>query len=148
MKFHHIPIVIIGISLIIIGGVGYISELSVNYNQTADLSNLNKTTKYLETEKNLSIDFKNRVQNITSVGTYSDYAQLPVDLIVSGWIMARLMLNSWGSVEGLISDSALATEAAGVPILNSTTIAAIIAVIWISLGAILIYAFFKWKFDT
>jgi len=148
MKLHHIPIIVILISLVVMSALTFINEMGVNYSQTADFTHLNNSIKYLEKQENLTIELREEYEDITSVESVTDVVMIPYSLLKGGWTLTKLMFNSWESVQSLLSDSAKASENAGIPLLSNQLIGALISILWITLSAILIYAFFKWKFES
>lgn len=148
MKLHTIPIVLIILSLVVMSALTYITEMGENYDKTADFSTLNNSKARLETQRELSKDLKEDIDAIVNIEGTGDVLLIPYNLLKSGWTMAKLMINSWFTTEELISDAAKASEETGIGFLSDEIVGGIIAILWISLAAIIVYAFFKWKFET
>lgn len=145
MKLHYIITSIISISLLILGATGYLVDLGENYGETADLSSLNRTMERLEAQ---NANAQNLSDEITSfkLETVGDFFNIPYKMIKVGWSAAKTMFGRWTTVEAMMEDTADGLQEGGIP-LPVWLVPSLVALMVSVLGAIIIYAFFKWKFE-
>lgn len=145
MKLQHVVISVLIISMVILGSVTFINELRNNYGTTADLSSLNKTQERLNDMQENTEQLKNDITDF-ELETIGDFFDIPYKLIKVGWGVAKTIFNSFTVIKDIGSDTVTGLSDAGL-ILPSWFLPTIISILLISLVSILIYAFFKWKFE-
>lgn len=145
MKLHHMSIMIVLVSVVVLGFVSFISDLGDEYSTTADLTGLNNTQGRMQTQMNTSQEIMNTINDmqLTSVG---EAFELPYEMIKVGWLSAKSMFGSWITVEVMASEVAKGVSESGIP-LPAYLVGALISILLFTLIAIAIYAFFKWKFE-
>ena len=148
MKIHEIAITILVIGLMVTGGVMYINDLGSNNGQTADLSAINQTTEHIATIQSDAQELKNQTDQFVPDDESSTAILIPYRFLVAAWIMIKIL---WRSVTtlgtfGAIINSALVDFGLSVPFAN-LIISTLTAILWIAVGAIIIFTFFKWKME-
>jgi hypothetical protein len=145
MKLHHVVIAIIIVSMIALGSIDYLTDLGENYGETADLSGLNNTQARLETQQENAQELSDEVTSF-KLESVTDFISIPYKMIKIGWKMAKTMFSSWTTVGTMVTETGDQVSETGIP-LPGWLVPSIIALIVITLIAILVYGFFKWKFE-
>lgn len=147
MKIHYIAISILVVSMVIMGCITYMSSLATEYSQTIDVSGLNVSS--VDRLENISKLSKNLEDDITEfkIETGVDVLLVPYQFFKVGWSALKLQLASWSTMFAIITDGADSFRTTtGVPLpfwlLNGITSIIILVIV-----AIVIYGFFKWKFE-
>lgn len=150
MKLQHVIISIIITSLIILGATIYMGSLGDSYGVTANMSAFNNTKAALDNQtaiaKSLASDITNIELESGPVAVAQAVFDVPYTMIKVAWKSAKLMFGSFVTSEAVITDSVTAAGESGIDI-PDYLIGSIVAILAISLIAMLIYAFFKWKFE-
>lgn len=150
MKLHHVILSIIFVSVIILaiaGPTGYISSLGQGYSQTTDFSGFDNTLQRINSTQS---DTKKMAQIITnfsiSLNPFDTNDFVLYKLIDIGWGAGKIMFNSWRTLGDIISDLGIELGKEGIA-MPEWFIYTIIAFIIITLVAMAVYAFFKWRFE-
>lgn len=146
MKLHEIPIGIVLISAIVAGMVLFIGSVGDYSGRSLAIEGLNNTQAQLEVQTNISEEINQDIKDfvITPEGIGFD---TPYRLVVLAWKSGKSLFNSWYVVGSLISESASSLTAYGLPV-PGFIVAALSTIILFILIAIVIYAFFKWKWEV
>lgn len=145
MKIHYVIIAIITVSMIVLGSMSYMASLQQNYASTADLSGLNNTRDRLEAQQAISQNISDELTSF-KLESAGDAFTIPYKMIKIAWLSAKQMFNSWTTAGTMITEAGTGVSENGIP-LPSWFIPSLIAMLVILLGAIIVYAFFKWKFE-
>ncbi len=143
MKLHKISIVIIIMSMIILSITTFINDLGNNYG-ASDFEGLENTQERLDSQLNLSEDLQKSIDTIT-LKEDTSILLIPYALIKAGWTITKLLFSPMFIFNAILSDISTSLSSLGLP-LPTWLIASLQAIMWILLAAILVYAFFKWKF--
>jgi ABC-type maltose transport system permease subunit len=147
MKFHHIPIIVLSIALIVIGVTTFVADMGNNYGSTADFSTINKTTSSFDDIINNSENMKQEIDDFVPESG-SDLLFIPYRFLRTAWASARYLWSSFTTLGSIVEDLGTSLGSIGVSSsMSNMVIAAITAILTITVVAIIIYAFFKWKFE-
>lgn len=147
MKLHYIIISILIVSLITIGAIDYVSDLGENYGETADLTRINKTITSLNETRQTAMDLGEDITSFKLKKSPVDLVYVPYKMIQIAWGSAKTMFKAWGTVEDIVVDTGAGIDEVVGSNLSSEVIRTITAIIVIILVAIIVYAFFKWRFS-
>ena len=145
MKLQSIPIAILMISLISLGMTGYITSLTDSYGQTADLSSLNNTQESMEKTRQSAMELSETIIDF-ELESVEDFFFIPYVMVKVGWSAAKTVFNSWETLASMVTDLNNGLNDLGIPV-PSYFFPIIIAVFVLTTVAILIYGFFKWRFE-
>lgn len=145
MKLQQIIISILLVSGIVLGSTTFLINLTSNYDQNVDLSSLNKTYDRMNATSNEVNDLATEILDF-ELDNLVDFIAIPYKLIQIGWKSAKTVFLSWGTVDAMVSDTAKGLSDNGL-ILPGWFVTIIMGVFIITIVSILIFAFFKWKFD-
>lgn len=144
MKLHNLGIGIVIASIIFLGIFSYVNDLSTTYNETIDLSSMNKSRARFDEQNNLSIELK---QKLNFTMSKSNFFYVPYEMISVAWSSLKIFINTIGGVGAVFTDSFDGLRDLGLPIPDWVE-AGIMTIIILLLVFIVIYAFFKWKFES
>lgn len=147
MKIHSVIISILIISMIVIGAIEYLNALSDGYGSTVDLTGLNGTMNRLEEQQRASQDLSDDVTGFTLKGDITDIYLVPYQMISIGWKVGKNFFSSWLTVETMVKETVEGVSDSGIDIPSWFT-DTVISILITMLVAIVIYAFFKWKFES
>ena len=148
MKIHQVAIIIIVISLLITATVSYINAVGEAHSQTADFSSLGATQDRLETMSNYSAEMEENINNFVPEEGTGGVLFIPYNFLKVAWATVKYNIQAWKVLGGVASDLTNATGELGVPSeLNSLIITAIASILIIIVMSIIVYAFFKWRFE-
>ncbi len=145
LQLHSIAISIIIMSMLLLSASAFINDLGANYDK-ADFTGLENTQQRLNEQINLSRQLEENIAIIT-LQEDTSVLMIPYALIKAGWGLTKLMFSPWNTIGAIMSDIADTTAEQGIPI-PAWLVVSIKAILWITLAAILIYAFFKWRFGA
>lgn len=150
MKIHHLLLIILVASAMTIATTTYITDLGSpeNYGQAADFTGLNNTIeamdKVINTSEALENDITSFVAENPSVG---GVLSIPYKFLQSGWKMIKLMWQSFETVDAITKDVTSTTaESVGIT-LPGWVGGMVMAMVTITLAAIIIFAWFKWRVE-
>jgi len=146
MKIHYIMIALIIVGMVATGVTLYIGELGTSYGLTADMTGLNRTMTQLSNTQNDAKNITDTLHTFQLRGDILDVIYVPYEMIKIGWTVTKTIFGSFGVVGALISDISTSLAVQGVPIPPWVT-TSIISIFFITISAIIIYAFFKWKME-
>ncbi len=147
MKLHNITISIIIVSMIVLGSITYLNSLGENYGVDINTGSFDGTQSRLEKQQNLSSQLNEDISSLTLELKVSDLLFVPYKMIKIGWSSLKLVFNSWATVGTIVEESSSSmVEDVGIP-LPSWLVPSIISILVITLVALIIYGFFKWKFE-
>jgi len=146
MKIHYIIIALIIAGMVTTGITLYIGELGNNYGVTADVSGLNRTMTQLSQTQNDTQSIVDTLHTFQLRGDILDVIYVPYEMIKIGWTVTKTIFGSFGVVGTLISDLSTALAEQGIPI-PIWAINGVISIFLITIAAIIIFAFFKWKME-
>ena len=145
MKLHHLSIMIIIVSVVVLGMITFINDLGDSYGTTADLSGLNKTQARLNEQQALSQNLSNSINNM-ELNSLGDLFVIPYEMIKVGWYVAKSIFGSWATVGTMADELADGISENGIP-LPAYLVGSLISIFVITLVAIVVYGFWKWKFE-
>lgn len=145
MKIHYLIVAILFVSMITLGCVGFLTDLGEKYDSTADVSSLNNTLTRMEETRESTMALSDTITNF-KLEKASDFFYIPYVLIKTAWNALLIVFNSWATVQAMIVDVGTGLQDMGIPF-PFWFIPTIISVLVIFVVSILIYGFFKWKFD-
>lgn len=148
MKLHNLPIMLILLSIIVLSAVSYVTDLGTNYGVTADLDGLNATQERLNKTITDSEELKGAIDQVTLQDDDASAFLIPYYLIKVGWKMLKTMFGSWSTTMAMVNDASTTSTGMGVNLLPAWIIGGIQAILIISLISILVYGFWKWKFEN
>ena len=144
MKIHHLLIVILIASIMALATTTFVTDLGSNYARSADFSGLNKTLNASKRMENLSGELRNEVDNFIPDDA-GDILFIPYRFLRTAWAGVKLMFGSWSTVEIMTTELITTTsDDVRIPI-PSWVISTIVAMLVITLTAIIMYSLFKWK---
>ena len=146
MKIHYIITTILFICMIILGTTTYLTDLTDSYSQTVDLSALNNTQKAMDKTRQEVVDLSKQITDFTLSSSPADLFFIPYEFIQIGWSILQIIYNSWETLDAMIKDIGTGLSELGIT-LPEWVIPMLISMLLITIIAILIYGFFKWKFD-
>lgn len=147
MKLHHTLVTIMILSMLVLGSTTWLGALGTGYSKSMNTNNLNNSLlPILEEYNNKTQELSDTVNAMTlTKDDVSDYT-LPYTMIKTGWQIGKVFFGAWSVLTQIIR--VLSTELAAVGIiLPGWFIGTIASLIIISLLAIIVYAFFKWKME-
>ena len=136
---------VIIVSLISLGMIEFATDLGSSYGETADFSSLNKTQARLEAQQQTNQELSDEITSFT-LETPLDFLLLPYQMVQIGWFVGKNMFSSWATVGTMVIEIGDGLSEKGIP-LPSWLIPSLISLMVIVLSAIIIYGFFKWKFQ-
>ena len=125
--------------------VGFIGDLGSSYSTTADFSSINRTQQAMNKQINNTRQLQEDLEAFKVSNVWEAF-EIPYEMIKFAWTSVKTIFGGWGVIQSIIGDLSNSLTESGVPI-PSWLISTIIAIIVITLIAIVIYAFFKWKFE-
>lgn len=145
MKLHELTIIVVLCSLVVLGAVGFVTDLGVEYGGEADFSGLNYTNASLSKMNGVADDLQEEIANfVPETGT--EVLLIPYTFLKVAWKSAKLMFLSWTTLGGIMGDLSTTTTENGIP-LPSYLLPALVSIVIFILAGIIIYSFFKWKFE-
>lgn len=144
MKIHNIIIVTLTISMVVLGSQFFLSSLSDNYSQEIDYTGLNRTLERLNYTQTQSESIRKNINDM--VLSDSLLLDVPYKMIQVGWTVLKLTFGSIWTVTDIIADSFKIFEETGIP-LPAWLQGTIIAILIVMIAFILVYGFYKWKFE-
>lgn len=146
MKLQAVVISTLVVCMIILGGLGFISDVGDNYGKTADTDLWNNTNIRLNTQQDLAQDLSNEI-NSFKLDNVVDFLAIPYKMIKIAWKLIKLLFNSWSIVVDIIIDSSEISAGLGIP-LPAWLIPTITAIILVMVASIVVYGLFKWRFES
>lgn len=145
MKIHYTLIVILLISGVVMGLMTFLNDLGDNYDTNVDLTGLEGTQARLEEQQENAQDLSDEITGfkLESVG---DFFDIPYVMVKVGWKAARNMFGSWVTIGIMSEEVGEGLNENGIP-MPGWFIPTLICCLIIVLLAIIIYAFFKWKWS-
>jgi len=135
------------VSIVILGCTQYLNNLSESYSTTVDLTDLDNTEKSMNRMINVSQEMNKEIQNMTlSTGGITNFIYIPYQMIKTGWNVLKLIFSSWDTTLSMIKDSGTGLQ--NTLSLPSFILPIITSIIVIMIVAIIVYAWFKWKFES
>lgn len=148
MKLQNIIITTIVISMIVLGTTAFLTDLGSNYGESADFDKFNGTRARLQEQQGLASGLSDEVHKLTLIENVGIF-ETPYRMIQTGWKTTKLIVGSWVTVGNMTQEGVQAMEDSGVPLSSADwLLGSIIAIIIILVVVMLIYSFFKWKFET
>lgn len=147
MKIHYVIIGILVASMATWGSVLYMADLTQSYGATADTGSLNNTYAHLQETNNLTADLTNTINEFNLSTGPTALFSIPYQFFKTGWKVARIIFNTFGTVEAMIQDGSNAFAESTGQSFPSWFMSGIISIFFIIIAAIILYAFFKWKFE-
>ena len=143
MKLQQLVIGVLFVSLITTGLITYLSDIADNYGKTADFSGLDKTKAAMETQINQTEELQEILDTTLEEG---NFFVIPYKLVKAAWTAVKaLIITPLLTLRIIINE--LSTFAVEVLYIPSWVQGLIIALLTVSIISILIFAFFKWKFE-
>jgi len=143
MKLHEIVIAVLIVSVVAISIVSYTTSLGSNYGETADFSNLEQTQAAMDGVLNQTEELNQVTEVLLDEG---GLLFVPYNLLKAGWSATKTMIASMDTIRVMIAEiSSFAAEVLHIP---DWVQGVIIAIMTILIIAMLIYAFFRWKFEN
>lgn len=146
MKLHEMLLAILIVGVIVYGTTYFITDLGTNYAKTVDLSSLNKTLEYTETTTENVDDLANTITDI-SISNPLEIVEVPFELIKAGWYATKLTFNQYGTISSITTDVSTGLNEQGITI-PTWAIVMFTSFIIVLPVFMLVYGFFKWKFET
>lgn len=145
MKLHTIALVTLFIGMMFVGITTYMDDLGTSYSQTADYTGLNKTSTRLTEQRDTLNDSYSELTSIEpELGLES--LTVPYKLLKAAWTAVTAIFGSFNVVIAIFSDIGNVLGDSGIAIPGWFT-QTIVVVIFVLVMAMIIYAFFKWKFE-
>lgn len=146
MKLHEMLLAILIVGVIVYGTTFFITDLGSNYGKTADLSSINKTLEHTKSTQTQIDNFKADIDEL-EIKNLVDVFEVPVDLLIAGWHMTKLTFSQYGTILAINDDlnSGLSAQGVIIPSWASSLFTTFIIIIPVFM---LVYGFFKWKFET
>jgi len=132
--------------MIILGSVTYINEFGNQYSATADLSGLAKTNETLNAQRELMNETYEDIVKLIVDASEGNVFLLPYDMIKAAWGATKTIFGSWSVVAAILGDINRELANLGI-ILPDWLVPSLVSLILMTVIAIAIYAFFKWKFE-
>jgi len=145
VKLHYVVISILIVSLISLGAINYVNDMKDAYGESVDLTGLNKTQARLEEQQASAMSLSDEITSF-KLETVVDFFNIPYKMIKIGWKAGKTMFGSWSTVGAMIEETGKGISDNGIP-LPEWLIPSIVAIFIMLLIALIIYGFFKWKFQ-
>lgn len=146
MKIHEISLAVIFVSMIILGTITYIDALGEKYGTTADFSGLSNTSARLDEQKRFMNETYAEIAGIELSLNPIDLLSIPYKMIRVGWGSIKIVFGSWTVVGAIFSDLSSGLADSGIQ-LPDWLISSVVAILLLTIIAICVYAFYKWKFE-
>lgn len=147
MKLHNVSIAIIVASIVVLGLTSYFGSLAEGYGASFSLDGMNKTSERLTNLNNNNTATSDQLANVLLDEEGSAVYEIPYVLIVAGYRTVKQIVGGWITVGIMAVEMEGGLQESGIS-LPSWLVPSIISIMLVSLFAILIYAYFKWKFET
>lgn len=146
MKLHHIPIVIIVLAFITLGLTNFLGDLGTNYGQSSNTTTVGQLENEFQPMVNKSTELQDKINAFIPEEGESSVLELPYKFIQLGWSIVTTFWRSVITLGGITIILGNALVEVGVPMADQivTLMSAILIFIVV---AILLYAFWKWKFE-
>lgn len=146
MKLHYLVIGIIFTSLIILGSLNFLSDIQNNYSASIDTSYINDTSQRLNDYNKDISQLSNTVTNFSlEINSVGDVFDIPYKFFQVGKSITDSMFSGFSVLTAIVSDTYTGlNEQLGIP---SWLFDSIIAILGITLVAMLLYSFIKWKIE-
>src|SRR3990167_1867542 len=143
MELKNIIIVVLLISAVVLGISTYLGEISTNYEQSIDYSDLNKTSlERMRNSTKLTDELKSEIGNMTMRSGLT-IVYLPYDMIKVGWTSIKLTFNSFSIVVNIFEDGMnILANVLRIPV---WIIGIIISIITIIIIFVIVELFLKWR---
>jgi hypothetical protein len=146
MRLHHIAVGVVFVSIILLGIFSYVGSLEEGYGETMDLTGLENTSARLRNHSSNMEEIYEDINDEVLNPSAGQALLIPYTLIKLGWKSAKSMFDSWVLVGEIAVDLENNMGEVGIPI-PDYIIPSLMVLIIISIIAMAIYAFFKWKFE-
>lgn len=147
MKMHELLISVILVTLVIFSATTFIGDLGDHYSTTANFSGImNYTNNSFTKMQNNSKELSNLMGFELEKDPTNENLFLPYKMIRIAWTGIKLIFNSWGVFADVTRGTIKEAGNHGVPIPAWLQVG-LIAIIIIVMVSIILYAFFKWKFE-
>ena len=146
MKIHHLITSILIVSMIILGTTAYLDDLATGYSKTIDTSSLNRTQASMEKTRSDVLELSEQITDFELSYNPLDVFNIPYQFIQVAWGVTKTIFNSWETVSSMILDIGTGLNELGIS-LPEWLIPGLVSMLIITVVAILVYAFFKWKFE-
>ena len=144
MKIHHLSIVILLISGLALGMMNYLTDLGTGYSTEVDLSQLNNTQSRLIDQQQTMQSLSNNITGFTLEITPTALFDIPYKLTQIAWNIARTIFGTWSILGTMVEEVGTGLTGNDIFIPN-WVIPTLMAMLIITLVAIVLYAFFKWE---
>lgn len=147
MKLENIVIGVIIVSLVVTGSTLFLSDLTANYGVSYNNDTLNNTLYQTQEYLNESQQLSEKITDIELGEGAIDLIETPYELIKVGWSVMKTVFESWGTVSAMVKDigQSLSEGPLGIP---TVLFSAAITIFVIILVFVLVYGFFKWRFNN
>jgi len=143
MKFHEAAILVVLSTMVLLGITMFLSDLASRHSTTVNLAGLNGTNFILNDTNTNTTRAYDQLKDVVLEFEDATLLDIPNKLIKVGMTSIKIMLGSWADLTTMISNL---IDNIGLPIPPWFS-AGIITLITIIIVAIMIYAFWKWKFE-
>ena len=145
MKLHHIPVVILIVSGVVMGLMTFLTDFGDNYGTNVDLTGLEGTETRLEQQQENAQDLSDEITSF-KLESVADFFNIPYKMLKIAWKSARNMFNSWLTVSTMITETGGGLDESGIP-LPGWLVPTLISIVIMILVAIIVYGFFKWRME-
>ncbi len=149
MNFKLLAISILLVSLISLGALSFMSDISIKYGAEMPenyLTNKSRLETRLEVQQNLSSELNSTVMSMT-LESPATVVLVPYKMIKTGWTVMKLIFNSIWTIEASLLDLGDASASSGIP-LPPYVIPIIISILIIIVVIIIVEAFTRWKLQS